>query len=96
MDNAITAAEQSTDKTINFTTVHRNSYSVIVISNSCDAPPKQSGNRLISTKHDNGMHGFGLKSVKKAICKYQGDFEWDYNEKECSFTVTVMLQEPIR
>ena len=96
MDNAITAAEQSTDKTINLTTVHRNSYSVIVISNSCDAPPKQSGNRLISTKHDNGMHGFGLKSVKKAICKYQGDFEWDYNEKECSFTVTVMLQEPMR
>lgn len=96
MDNAITAAEQSTDKTINLTTVHRNSYSVIVISNSCDVPPKQSGNRLISTKHDNGMHGFGLKSVKKAICKYQGDFEWDYNEKECSFTVTVMLQEPMR
>lgn len=94
MDNAIAAAEQSTDKTINLTTVHRNSYSVIVLSNSCDTPPKQSGNRLISTKHDNGMHGFGLKSVKKTISKYQGDYEWNYDEKEHSFKVTVMLREP--
>lgn len=94
MDNAIAAAEQSTDKTINLTTVHRNSYSIIVLSNSCDTPPKQSGNRLISTKQDNGMHGFGLKSVKKTISKYQGDYEWNYDEKECCFTVTVMLREP--
>lgn len=94
MDNAIAAAEQSTDKTINLNTVHRNSYSVIVISNSCDTPPKQSGNRLISTKQDNGMHGFGLRSVKKTITKYQGDYEWNYDEKEGSFTVTLMLREP--
>lgn len=93
LDNAVTAAEQSTDKTINLTTVHRNSYSIIVLSNSCDTPPKQSGNRLISTKQDNGMHGFGLKSVKKTISKYQGDYEWNYDEKERSFTVTVMLRE---
>ncbi len=93
MDNAIAAAEHSTNKTVNLTTIHRNAYSVVIISNSCDTPPKQSGNRLISTKHDNGMHGFGLKSVKKTICKYQGDFEWCYDEKERSFTVTVMLRE---
>ena len=75
MDNAVSAAEQSAGKKIVLSTVHRNSYSVIVVSNSCDLPPKQSGNRLLSTKSDSSLHGFGLKSVEKTIRKYQGDFE---------------------
>lgn len=96
MDNAVTAAEQSSNKTINLNTVRRNSYSVIVINNSCDTSPKQSGNRLISTKKDNSMHGFGLKSVEKTIRKYQGDYEWHFDENKHIFTVTVMLMEPLQ
>lgn len=93
MDNAVSAAEQSAGKTISLSTVHRNSYSVIVVSNSCDVPPKQSGNRLLSTKSDSSLHGFGLKSVKKTICKYQGDFEWGYDADKKSFTITVMIAD---
>lgn len=93
MDNAITAAEKSVNKTINLNTVHRNSYSVIVISNSCDTPPKQVSNRLLTTKQDNSIHGFGLKSVERTISKYQGDFEWNYDTDKRIFTVTVMLRE---
>jgi len=52
LDNAVTAAEHSTEKVITFNTVRRNAYSVIIISNSCDTPPKQSGNNLLSTKQD--------------------------------------------
>lgn len=93
LDNALTAAEQSEEKAINFTTVHRNSYSVIIISNSCDTPPKQSGTRLISTKPDSHLHGFGLKSVAKTIQKYQGDYEWGYDAEGHIFTITVMLAD---
>lgn len=93
MDNAVTAAEQSEGKVINLSTVHRNSYSVIVVSNSCDIPPKQSGNRLLSTKSDSSLHGFGLKSVEKTIRKYQGDFEWEYDADKKLFTVTVMVAD---
>ncbi len=91
MDNAVTASEQSSEKYISLSTVYRNRYSVIIVSNSCDTPPKQSGDRLISTKPETGLHGFGLKSVAKAINKYDGDFEWDYDADKHLFTVTVMV-----
>lgn len=93
MDNAVTAAEKSKAKTISLNTVHRNTYSVIILSNSCDTPPKQSGSHLISTKPDASLHGFGLKSVAKTIRKYQGDYEWDYDPGKNVFTVTVMIAD---
>ena len=91
LDNAITASEKSTEKYISMSTVYRNRYSVIIVSNSCDTPPKQSGNHLISTKAGIGLHGFGLKSVAKAIQKYDGDYEWDYDADKRLFTFTVMV-----
>lgn len=91
LDNAVTASEQSSEKYISLTTVYRNRYSVIIVSNSCDTPPKQSGHHLISTKAGIGLHGFGLKSVAKAIKKYDGDYEWDYDSDKHLFTFTVMV-----
>lgn len=91
MDNAITAAEQSLDKTVSLATAIRNTYNVIVISNSCDIPPKVSGKQLISSKEDQTVHGFGLKSVARTLKKYSGDFEWTYDLSSRTFTVTVML-----
>lgn len=93
IDNAVAAAEDSTEKVISLNTVRRNSYSVIILTNSCDYPPKQSGNRLLSTKPDTQAHGFGLKSVKKTIEKYQGDFEWNYDMDTKQFTMTVMVAD---
>ena len=93
LDNAVTAAEQSKSKWVVLNTVHRNAYSVIILSNSCDESPKQSGGRLISTKNDINLHGFGLKSVAKTVRKYQGDFEWSYDAEKHVFTVTVMIAD---
>lgn len=91
LDNAVTASEKSAQKNISLSTVYRNRYSVMILVNSCDTPPKQSGNRLISTKSETGFHGFGLKSVAKAIEKYDGDYEWDYDADQQVFTFTVMV-----
>lgn len=93
LDNAVTAAEQSESKWVMLNTVHRNAYSVIILSNSCDTQPKQNGGRLISTKSGTSLHGFGLKSVAKTISKYQGDFEWSYDTEKHAFTVTVMMAD---
>ena len=93
LDNAVTAAEKSQAKTVLLNTVHRNSYSVIIISNSCDESPKQSGDHLVSTKSDACFHGFGLRSVSKALKKYHGDFLWEYDNTSRTFTVTAMLNE---
>lgn len=93
MDNAVSAAEQSEEKYISLSTCHRNSYSVIDLTNSCAAPPVQRGGRLLTTKTDKLSHGFGMKSVEKTIRKYQGDFNWDYHAGEKRFTATVMLTD---
>ena len=93
MDNAVTAAEQSSAKTVSLNTIHRNSYSVIILTNSCDVPPRLSEKSLLSTKIDAKNHGFGLKSVAKAVTKYRGDYDWEYDSISNAFTVTVMLED---
>lgn len=95
LDNAVTASEQSSEKYISLATVHRNRYSVIIVSNSCDTPPKLSENRLVSTKSESSLHGFGLKSVTKTIRKYDGDYEWDYDSEARLFRITVMISDTL-
>ena len=91
MDNAITATARSSDKKISLETTQRNGYSVIIISNSCDSAPMIQGGQLVTSKDDKKLHGFGLKSVAKALKRYNGDFSWEYNELYHEFIVTVMI-----
>ena len=88
-----TLGDSTEEKYISLSTCHRNSYSVIDLTNSCAAPPVQRGGRLLTTKADKLSHGFGMKSVEKTIRKYQGDFNWDYHAGEKRFTATVMLTD---
>ena len=92
MDNAITAASESEKKWVSLTTSVRNTYNVIVIKNSCDIPPRAQGEKLLSTKENPRFHGYGLKSVAKAVKKYYGDQYWSYDPDNQIFTMTVILQ----
>lgn len=96
LDNAVTAAEKSAQKMVSLSTAQRNSYNIIIISNSCDVLPKTKGAKLITSKANRDMHGFGLKSVKRTLKKYQGDFEWFYEERSRKFTVTVMIGDSVK
>ena len=91
MDNALTSAEQSSGKKMSIATTWRNSYNVIIISNSCDQAPVSLGKQLFTTKEDRKLHGFGLQSVKQALKKYHGDFLWEYIPASHCFIVTVMV-----
>ena len=91
LDNAIEAAVNSKNAFVSLSANYVNTYAVIIISNSCDQPPITSNNKLITTKKDKSKHGIGIKSVKKTLKKYDGDLEWEYDEKEQIFTTTVML-----
>lgn len=95
MDNALTAAEESCEKKISLETSIRNLYSVIVIQNSSDTPPKEDGMYLKSSKKDQSSHGIGLKSVAMTLKMYQGDLQWDYDESRKLFTMTVMIGNPL-
>lgn len=91
LDNALEAAEKSTDKSITFAINKHNSCETIIITNSCDKPPVSDCNRLLTTKKDKKLHGLGLKSVTSKIKKYDGDIDWQYIENEKKFIVTVLL-----
>ncbi len=93
LDNALESAEQSQNREITLSTDCRNGYDVLIITNSCDIEPKSLNNKLITTKADKKLHGIGLKSVAKTLLKYNGDFDWDYDEQNKIFTATVMMSE---
>ena len=63
----------------------------IVTSNSCDTQPKTSGTHLVTSKENKSARGFGLKSVRKTLRKYNGDYEWTYDANRCMFVVTAMI-----
>ncbi len=91
LDNALESAANSENSEITLSTDYRNTYDVLVISNSCDTPPTLSNKKLVSTKTDKKLHGIGIKSVTKTLQKYNGDFEWEYDEENKIFTSIVML-----
>lgn len=92
MDNAITAASQSSEKKLSLTTSVRNTYNVIVLKNSCDISPQAKGEKLLSTKENPSFHGYGLKSVARTVKKYNGDQYWSFDQESRTFTMTVILQ----
>lgn len=91
LDNAIEAAESSLNKTISIATDHINTYDVITIINSCDNPPKTKGNDLATTKKNSDIHGLGIKSIRKTLKQYGGDYQWEYNEDKREFTLMISL-----
>lgn len=91
LDNALAAAEYSEEKNVCLETTTRNNYAVVIIANSCDAPPNTQEGQLLTTKKDKKLHGFGLKSVAKTLKKYHGDYCWDYDESSRTFIITVMI-----
>ena len=93
LDNALESAEKSENREITLTTDFRNTYDVMIVTNSCDSAPKTSSNKLITTKSDKKLHGIGLKSVVKTLSKYNGDYDWEYDPHNKVFTATVMLSE---
>lgn len=93
LDNALASAATSESKFVSLETTVRNGYDVVIISNSCDVAPQTHGGHLLTSKADKKLHGFGLKSVSKALKKYRGDYHWDYDAEKHSFVVTAMITQ---
>ncbi len=90
-DNAIEAAVNSQQKSIFFGLNKVGNMLVIDVTNSCGVPPVVENHKLISTKSDNGLHGYGFKSVCRAVKKYNGDIEWEYKSDNKEFVVSIIF-----
>lgn len=92
-DNAVESAKHSKDRDVLFSIYVRNSNFVIVqIVNSCDSPPETQNGKLISRKKDTVLHGVGTKSIRRVAEKYNGSFDWQYNEAMRQFEASVILK----
>ena len=91
LDNAVRAAENTENAFISLYTHYTNTYAVLEISNKCNTPPVFSDKELLTTKENKRQHGLGIKSVKKVLKKYGGDFEWKYDNTDKVFTAVLMI-----
>lgn len=90
-DNAVEAAKVSHNKSIFFGLNKVGNMLVIDITNACDIPPIVKNHKLISTKNDTGLHGYGFKSICRAVKKYNGDIEWEYKPEAKEFVVSIIF-----
>ena len=93
INNAIESSIKAEDKKINLYMYEVNNKFVYVkIKNSCTEKPMEIDGKLVSSKNDKYLHGIGLLSINKAIKKYGGKLNWNYNEteKEICFTLTLI------
>lgn len=90
-DNAIDAATKSKSKNITFGLNKVGNMIVIDITNSCDNPPVVKNQKLITTKDDKGLHGYGFKSIYRTVKKYNGDIEWEYKKELNEFVVSIIF-----
>lgn len=90
-DNAVEAANNSQNKSIFFGLNKVSNMLLVDITNSCDTPPIVKNHKLISTKKDSILHGYGFKSICRAVKKYNGDIEWEYKSETQEFVVSIIF-----
>lgn len=71
-DNAIRAAEASTEKTIELEVKRAGEYLSIVMMNSVDKSILNENGALETTKNDRAFHGYGIKNIKRIVSNYDG------------------------
>lgn len=92
LSNAYEAALKSTEKRIELSINKMQSFDVLTCTNSCDKKPLIQDNILITSKADKTFHGYGIKSIIKIVKKYNGDYTWNYDEKDKEFTTSVIFR----
>ncbi len=93
LDNAIEAAEKSSEKIVrlDFYSNEENSVYLVETENSCNLEPIRKNGKLISSKNNKQNHGIGLLSIERAIKKYKGEIEYNYSNETKIFKTTIMM-----
>lgn len=87
--NAIESAEKENNPYISLSLENDNVFHKIIVRNSCSVQPVEDKNNLITTKSNKNIHGYGMKSVIKALKNYKGELEWAYDNNE--FKITILI-----
>lgn len=97
LDNAVEAAAGIPGGYIEINIVRKKptDYVVLSVINSCRNNPFTAGSHsLVTNKSNKKKHGFGMKSIQKAVAKYHGDIQMYYNEDALAFHTIITLIPP--
>ncbi len=96
LDNARQAAEHTKDAFIDLYVYHKEDtpYLVLRLQNSCKENPFESDGKTLKKKKEEGLHGIGLKSIRRIIDKYDGNMEMHYDKEKKYFQTTLMMKQP--
>lgn len=92
LDNAIEACirqPEGYERKLAVTIRRIHQFIIIRIANSAATAPVIKNGYLVTSKQDGRFHGWGMKSVKAAVERCHGTFEYEY--KESLFMVSVMI-----
>lgn len=80
LDNAIEATEKcdSENRLICLSMKSVSNMFILEVKNSYRTEPVKRGIKLLTTKHQNGRHGWGLENVRLLVEKYNGDIQIEY------------------
>lgn len=96
LDNAIEAAGGIPDSFIEISVCKREKTPFIVITvinSSRKNPFDEQNGKLATTKLNKRKHGFGIKSIRKTVAKYQGDMQMYYNQESLTFHTVITLKQ---
>ncbi len=97
LDNAMEAASQIPDAGIELSVSRKENtaFSMITIKNSCRQNPfPDKSRRLVSTKKDPLLHGYGTRIIERIVKKYEGEIEYYYSREDHTFHSIIMLKNP--
>lgn len=96
LSNAVEAAQKSEARMVELSVIKNTEKNLVHISavNSCDAAPvRDARGNFESTKDTITGHGYGIKSIRRVVAKYNGlsDMRYDTAEKEFHSVIAFLL-----
>ncbi len=86
LDNAIAGCSIS-EPSIELTISRKKSLTYIAVCNSIDSSVLENNPELVTNKADSSDHGFGIKSIKNIVKKYEGSV--DFKEDNLKFIAEI-------
>lgn len=83
LDNAIESVlmvETTEKRMIHLSLRQKNDFIFLQIRNYCEKEPVWKGKELLTTKNDKKNHGYGIKSIRYSVEKYDGNITTEYKD----------------
>lgn len=95
LDNAVESAEKQDNSFIelNVSKKETTPFTLLIMTNSCRIDPfSPETGTLITRKKDKLRHGYGIKSIKRIVNKYNGDIQMYYDKENITFHTIITLR----